>query len=183
MLYLAMVDNDADRFNLSMIYDEYKNYMLKYALYITRNKEHAEDAVHDAFLSIIKHKDRLFRFTKNELRNQVIIITKNKCIDLLRKKGYSNEDSIEDIENIVKTDDRLIEDQIILADEYETVRKYVASLDESSKLILEMKYVLGMTYKEIGVELGMTAKHVDTKIMRAKAKVRKLMVMGGVSDD
>jgi RNA polymerase sigma-70 factor (ECF subfamily) len=182
-MYLAMLDNEADRSNMAMIYDEYKIDMLKYALYITRNKELAEDAVHDAFLSIIKHKDRLFRFSKNELRNQVIIITKNKCIDLLRKKSYYNDDPIEDIEHIVKTEDRLIENQIILAVEYETIRKYVESLDESSRLVLEMKYILGMTYKEISEEMGITAKHVDTKIMRAKAKVRKLVTMGGVSYD
>jgi RNA polymerase sigma-70 factor (ECF subfamily) len=38
-----------------------------------------------------------------------------------------------------------------------------------------MKYYYSMTYKEIGEKLGMTPKHVDTKIMRAKEKVRKLI--------
>ncbi|OPZ92186.1 MAG: RNA polymerase factor sigma-70 [Firmicutes bacterium ADurb.Bin419] len=38
-----------------------------------------------------------------------------------------------------------------------------------------MKYILNMSYKEIGEELSMTSKHVDTRIMRAKEKVRKLM--------
>lgn len=38
-----------------------------------------------------------------------------------------------------------------------------------------MKYILSMSYKEIGEELGMTPKHVDTRIMRAKEKVRRLM--------
>lgn len=38
-----------------------------------------------------------------------------------------------------------------------------------------MKYILNMSYKEIGEELGMTPKHVDTRIMRAKEKVRKLI--------
>jgi len=37
-----------------------------------------------------------------------------------------------------------------------------------------MKYVLGMSYKEIGDKLNMTTKHVDTRILRAKEKVRKL---------
>ena len=49
------------------------------------------------------------------------------------------------------------------------------TIDEISKQVLVMKYLLNMSYKEIGEELGMTPKHVDTRIMRAKAKVRKLM--------
>ena len=38
-----------------------------------------------------------------------------------------------------------------------------------------MKYIQSMSYKEIGEELEITPKHVDTRIMRAKEKVRKLM--------
>lgn len=49
------------------------------------------------------------------------------------------------------------------------------SIDEISKQVLLMKYILSMSYKEIGEELGMTPKHVDTRIVRAKKKVRKLM--------
>ncbi len=49
------------------------------------------------------------------------------------------------------------------------------SIDEISKQVLIMKYIQSMSYKEIGEELGMTPKHVDTRIMRAKEKVRKLM--------
>jgi RNA polymerase sigma-70 factor (ECF subfamily) len=44
-----------------------------------------------------------------------------------------------------------------------------------------MKYFLGMTYKEIGEELGISPKHVDTRIMRAKEKVRRLIAEGGES--
>jgi RNA polymerase sigma-70 factor (ECF subfamily) len=43
-----------------------------------------------------------------------------------------------------------------------------------------MKYIQGLSYKEIGEELEMTPKHVDTRIMRAKQKVRKLMEQEGI---
>ncbi len=48
-------------------------------------------------------------------------------------------------------------------------------LDDISKQILEMKYIIGMSYKQIGEALNITPKHVDTKIMRAKVKMRKLL--------
>jgi len=46
-----------------------------------------------------------------------------------------------------------------------------------------MKYVLEMIYIELGCELGITAKHVDTRIMRAKEKVRNLMRKDGTLDE
>ena len=60
--------------------------------------------------------------------------------------------------------------------------KCIAELDETSRLVLLMKYVQGLSYKEIGKALGMTAKHVDTRIMRAKQKVRKLIEMRGMNE-
>jgi len=178
-----MLDDEKDRITLAEIYENYKTDMLRFALSITGNKEMAEDAVHDAFLSIIKYKDKIFTLSSNEKRATVIIITKCRSIDLLRKKKHITDESIEDMEYSLETSDIPVEKQVILIDEYNTIKKHITTLDESSRLVLEMKYVLGMSYKEIGDELGMTAKHVDTKIMRAKAKVRKLMAEGGVQDD
>jgi len=166
---------------MERIYEVHKPTMLRYALKITNNKEIAEDAVHDAFLSLIKHKDKLFPLSHDVLRTSVIIITKNKCIDLLRKNSFFADKQTYDMEDDPIADDTFVEDIVILCDEYASVRKHVASLDEASRLVLEMKYIIGMTYKEIGEELGITAKHVDTKIMRAKSKVRMLMAAGGES--
>jgi len=181
-IYLAMLDNESDRLSLTGIYEKYKHDMLKCTFLITNNMEMAEDAVHNAFLSVIKHKDKLFRLPKKELRTQLIIMAKNKGIDLLRKANYYSDNPIEDMEYIHKTGDNEVESKVILTEEYETLKKHVASLDKPSKLVLEMKYILGMSYKEIGEEMGLSAKHVDTKIMRAKAKVRKLMSAGGEFD-
>ena len=157
--------------------------MLRFALSITGNKEMAEDAVHDAFISIIKHKNKLFALSSKEIRARAILITKCRCIDLLRKSNRYADDPIEDMMYSIEDDAIPVEENVILIDEYESIKKHVATLDESSRLVLEMKYILGMSYKEIGDEMGITAKHVDTKIMRAKAKVRKLVAMGGESGD
>lgn len=59
----------------------------------------------------------------------------------------------------------------------------MGSIDEISRQVLIMKYIQSMSYKEIGEELGMTAKHVDTRIMRAKEKIRKLIGKGVKYDE
>lgn len=175
-IYLAALDTDEEHKTMESIYDEYKGLMLRYSLSIIHDKYLAEDAVHNAFIAIINHKEKIFSLTGRDLKAQIIIITKNKCIDILRQKSRHASTSIDDVEFALEFDDIPIEDKITLNEEYELIRKFIALLDESSRAVLEMKYVQQMSYKEIGTALNITSKHVDTKIMRAKEKVRKLIV-------
>ena len=181
--YLAALDTEAERTKMSEIYETHKHIMLRYALKMTNSREMAEDAVHNVFLSLIKHKGKYFPLGSKELRTKLIIMTKNKCIDILRQHNAFVDDQIDDMDDVLESNEIPVEEQVILNTEYESIKKYVAALNENSRLVLEMKYLLEMTYKEIGEELGMTPKHVDTRIMRAKEKVRKLIAEGGGTID
>jgi len=181
--YMSSLDTEAERTVMAEIYNEHRHVMLRYALQITQNKEIAEDAVHNTFLSVIKHKEKMFPLDRKDLRNKLIVMTKNKCIDILRQKNIYVDDPVDEMDDVLVSQEIPIEDQIIHNDEYEAIRKHIASLDEASRAVLEMKYLLGMTYKEIGEELGISPKHVDTKIMRAKEKVRRLIAEGGGSNE
>ncbi len=157
------------------IYEEHKHALLMYALKITRNQAMAEDAVHNAFLSIIKEKDKYLYLDSRDFRFSAVIIVRNKCIDLLRKeKPYANI-PMEDLEIYLESEEKSVEEQAVISSEYDAIRRHMASIDEISRQILIMKYVLGMSYKEIGEKLNMTPKHIDTRILRAKEKVRKLV--------
>ena len=179
--YLAALDTDLEQVKMTEIYHEHRHVMLRYARKIVKNDAMAEDAVHNVMLAIMKHKEKYFPLESKNLRNKLIVMTKNKCIDLLRQQTAFTDEPIDEIEYLLVSKELPIEDQIIQNDQYETLRKHISSLDDASKSVLEMKYLLGMTYKEIGDELDITPKHVETKIMRAKEKVRKLMAKGGGS--
>lgn len=178
-IFLAMLDNEEEQEIMTAIYNAHKPVMLRYALSITKNMEIAEDAVHDAMLSIITHKEKYFHLPSKELRAVVTIMTRNKCIDLLRKTNNVAHKQIDEMEYVLIANDASMDKHVILMDDYRELKKHMASLDKVSRLVLEMKYFLNMTYKDIGNELGMTDKHVETKIMRTKEKLRKLTLRGG----
>lgn len=170
-----MIDSEQERKKLADIYEEHKYALFSYAMKILQNKDMAEDAVHNAFISIIQKKDKYLNLDRQDFRRLAVIIVKNKCIDMLRKqKPYVNK-PIEELEIFIESGEVSVDEQIIIESEYELMLKYINSIDEISKQVLRMKYILNMSYKEIGEELGMTPKHVDTRIMRAKEKVRKLI--------
>jgi RNA polymerase sigma-70 factor (ECF subfamily) len=174
-IYLSMLDTEQERKKMTDLYEEHKYALLHYAMKFTRNQDMAEDAVHNAFISIIQKKEKYLNLDFMDFRRSAVIIVRNKCIDILRKqKPFSNK-SIEELEIFLESNEVPVDEQVIFESKYELIRKHINSIDEISKQVLHMKYILNMTYKEIGGELGKTAKHVDTRIMRAKEKVRKLM--------
>lgn len=170
-----MLDTEQERKKVKDLYEQHKYPMLHYAIKIIRNQDKAEDAVHNAFISIIEKKEKYLKLNCRDFRRSALIIVRNKCIDILRKEKPFANIPIEELEIFLETEDIAVDEQVIFQSEYEFIRKHMNSIDEISKQVLIMKYMLDLSYKEIGEELSMTAKHVDTRIMRAKEKVRKLL--------
>lgn len=179
IIAFAALENEQERKKLQDFYEENEKKIFNFAMKYAGDQEIAEEAIQNAFVYIIQNKEKYLELSCRDLLNSIVIIVKSRCKDIFKRKKLNLErfveKDIEDIENLDITYERAIDDDIIMAYEYELIRKYMKLIDETSRLILEMKYIEGRTYKEIGVELGMTTKHVDTKIMRAKEKVRKLV--------
>ena len=70
--YLSMMNSGEDKALVEFLYNEYKQLMFKTAYAILRNRESAEDAVHDAFLRVI-----------NIYRNSAAIHARKTCLTLL----------------------------------------------------------------------------------------------------
>ena len=60
-IYLSMLDTEQERKKMTDIYEEHKYALLNYAMTIIRNQDMAEEAVHNAFISIIQKK-KIFNF-------------------------------------------------------------------------------------------------------------------------
>jgi RNA polymerase sigma-70 factor (ECF subfamily) len=175
----SMIENEQERRKLEDFYEENKHFLLHYAKKITKNQEMAEEAIQNAFVSIIERKEKYLELDCRDLLRSTVIIVKRKCIDIFRNNKQYSEKLVNKLKEETKDIDDMYEpatdEKIIFISEYELIRKHMNQIDEVSRLVLEMKYIEEKTYKEIGEELGMTEKHVDTKIMRAKEKVRKLV--------
>jgi RNA polymerase sigma factor, sigma-70 family len=175
MIYLSMLDDEREQQQLTMYYNEYSKYCIHLATLVLGNESWAEDAVHEAFLSIMYHKEKYFALDSRDFRKKLVIIVKNKCIDILRKNKRISAEPFEDFEYSISSDEPPVDIQVINKEEFQRMADYLSQIDEVSRLVLILKYTEGLSYKEIGEELGMTPKHVDTRIYRAKEKLRKLI--------
>jgi len=172
-IYISMLETEQERTKMTELYEANKNTCLHVALNILKSQDLAEDAVHNAFVEVIKNKDRYFQLSGRDFRSLIVVIVKNKSIDIIRKRKKISETPIDDMEYQLDSMEMPIEMQIINKEEYENLIRELSQLNEIDKQILVMKYVLDMSYKEIANSLGVLEKNVDMRIYRAKLKYRK----------
>ncbi|MDD2225369.1 MAG: sigma-70 family RNA polymerase sigma factor [Candidatus Shapirobacteria bacterium] len=104
-------------------------------------------------------------------------IAKHKIIDYYRKKKlkmilFSISDEFEEIADKALTPER----DVLKNELKEEIKKTLAELSKGYKDILRLKYIEGMKINEIAINLKLTGKAVESKLIRAKKKFREAWV-------
>jgi RNA polymerase sigma-70 factor (ECF subfamily) len=173
--YLSMMDNDDERSLFVDLYNEFYEVSLFYADKLLKNTVHAEDAVHEAFLDVIKNRKKHLTLPHCDFRRVFAVIVRFKAIDILRKQGR---ETLLDNVNDALDDKPSTEELAIRKITVHEMSIHLDRISEISRQVLFMKYICDMSYKNIAKELNMTEKNVEVRIARAKRKVREMMAKG-----
>lgn len=177
-LYLSLLDDNRKRIILEEFYLENIDFLLNYSKKFLKDKYKAEEAVHEAFIYIIKNKDKYIKEDKLEMKKLAITIVRGKTIDLIRReKKYINmpEEDVEIIVDLENLTESIVEEKDALS----ILRKHLKDLDQLSRQILIMKYIDKMSVKEIGDILNLKVKTVETRLYRGKQKLKANMEKEG----
>ena len=87
MLYLQMLPSPSEKDKFEQIYTLYRGLMFSIARRIVPGEADAEDAVHQAFVSIIENLKKISEVRCPKTRSYVVIITERKAIDILRSRS------------------------------------------------------------------------------------------------
>lgn len=85
-----MIDTIEERDLFERVFLKYRYLMLYVANKILQNHHDAEDAVHEAFISVIKNIDKFSDVESPKTRSLIVLIVERKAIDILRKKQREN---------------------------------------------------------------------------------------------
>ena len=157
-IYLAMIDSTDDQRKFERIYHKYRFLMLHTAKQILQIHHDAEDAVHQAFVSIIENLEKIIEVDSPKTRSFVVIITERKAIDLLRQNKRRS--TVELNEEITGIEIPFRLDNPIAA--------AIAQLPANYREVLLLRYDNGFTAKEIASILNITDSGVRKLIARAK---------------
>lgn len=166
LLYTAMIDDTQDQLRFEDIYYSYRKQMLLVAQRILHDPMEAEDAVQTAFLGIARQIKRIPAGNPQIVRAYVLTAAKNAALNMLPKRQQQNE--LLSISELDIADDHNLFDQIASSQDYELLFKAIRKLPAIYREVLMLKYVQGLTMKEIAALLDRKAATVHQQITRGK---------------
>lgn len=154
-----------DTDEIEILYLKYKNLLLYIANRILGDKNDSEDIVHDTYLKIIEKKEMLSVSDHQNTVNLMITITRNKSIDLFRRrKMLCNRMTF--YADLKKEG----QEEIILTNQ--NLAKAMNYLPADCKVILLMYYEYGYSIKEIAQLTSKTPENIKKIIQRSRKKIR-----------
>jgi len=149
---------------LADLYDEHENRLQRFARQLTRDSLEADDLVQETFIRAMSHLALLEQLESHQCRAWLSRTLKNLFLDKQQK---------------VRRQAALVEDLMLetpLADlsflDQETSNPFDL-VPEQYREVVEMRYVLGMTSREIGQELGLPAATVRSRLHLAVQALRR----------
>ena len=168
--YLALA-GDNDKRLIEEIYLRYKNLMLNRAYEILRDKALAEDAVHDAFMRIIRNTDKLGSADSPRTKGYVVIVTENVANTIYTKSHKQNVVELDDAEPAKENVAAQVEGKLTA----QLIAQKIASMPDKYREVMLLKYLHNMSDKEISSSLGISQSAARKRIERARFLLKKLL--------
>lgn len=169
-VYLMMIDNSDDKVKFEKVYKSFKNIMLNRAYEIVKDRQLAEDAVHNAFLKIINNLPKIYDADSNETKWYVIVIVTNEAKKIYNKENKILKAELMDVESDFNLE-AIVEDKNIV----EKVKKEIGLLPEIYRDTMSLKYYNDLSNKEISSVLSIPISTVKKRLQRGrKILIQKL---------
>ena len=171
---LAVLENEGQREELSEFYKKYESRFLNIALHILHNKEGAEDAVQEAFLSIADKPDLFFSLNETERIRYFSGVIKNVSVEMYNKaRKLQTEELSEDI--VYQNDDNPIENSLFDNISRDEIIAFIDALPETQRSVLVLSYLSGLSSDEIGTALNIPVTAVYKRLYSARRAVRRFV--------
>ena len=175
-IYLSMISDPQEQQNFADVYSQYKQACLRAALAQTGgNMVLAEDALHNAVAKILTKHPEYLKDSCSKLRAIFVIIVKNEAIDLMRKEARRSHKAFDEFEETTPSEDIPTAEMFAGNETYEEIKACIEELDDIYKLVFVYRYLDHLTNTEIAEKLGISAKHVSVRLVRAKQQLRTLL--------
>jgi len=154
-----------DEFNKYVRLMSHRLYSLAFRILGKQNE--AEDAVQEVFIRLWNMGDKLNDY--NSVDALATTMTKNYCIDQLRKNRIIFDSDMMIKDQQVAATDEIIEN----AESYMIIQKIISHLAGNYREMIVMRDIDGFSYEEIAEKTGQNINTIRVNLSRARAIVRK----------
>lgn len=149
---------------LADLYDDYENKLHRFAMQLTRDALEADDLVQETFIRAMPHLELLKQLDEHQCRAWLSRTLKNLFLDN-QQQVRRQEALVENLRQEMSLNDH--------AFSTDTDLNPFDFVPEQYREIVEKRYVLGMTSREIGQELGLPAATVRSRLHLAMQALRR----------
>jgi RNA polymerase sigma factor (sigma-70 family) len=160
-----------NNYYFELFYNRYSSKIFGKCLTILKEKNLAQDATQDIMMKILLNLSKFGG--RSKFSTWVYSITYNICIDFVRKRKKDLSFYVEDIHRYEGVVDD-IDDKEILEVRLENLKIIMTQMPSGDQSILMMKYLDGMSIKEISSALSKTESAIKMKLKRAKHRFVKI---------
>lgn len=178
ILYLSMIENEQDKSFFEELYQEYRYTMLGVAFNYLKDIQLAEDAVHDAFLKILQHLDKIRYFECNKTRTYFVLIVKNIAIDMLRRQKHLEPAALEDFADSLETIQPGPDETAESAEGEDILMKALKAVPRPYLDVLSLRMVYGFDNSQIARLLNIPETTVRVHLYRGRKKLMALLQEG-----
>lgn len=170
--------------SLEILINRYKDKVFTYIMITVKNHHLAEDIFQDTFIKVVRSLN-MGKYTDNgKFVSWVMRIAHNLIIDHYRKEKnlntLSNDGTEIDLFNSSKFSDDNIEDLIINEQILSEVRVLVKELPDDQRQVVLMRHYLGLSFKEIADQTGVSINTALGRMRYALINLRKIITSKGL---
>lgn len=159
-------EGEADRAKFEQLYLRYRGMMLYVAMGVLHDGPDAEDAVHQAFLSVLENLEKLPEVESPKTQAYVVTVTERKAIDMLREEKNYVEIEVE-----------------ALGREFQApgasgLEDAMERLPTRYREVMLLRYQQGYDTKEMAQMMGIKRESVEKLLWRAKSRLKQIMEEG-----
>lgn len=146
-----------------------KNRIYGYLLKIVRNPEDAEDLTQEVFLAFYR---RMNNIKKPAYRSYLFQTAYHKALNHIKKQKKDKEYPQDDLNYVAAPENNEDEDW---ERKNQIISVALAKLPPKYAILLELQYYQQLSYKEIADTLNLSVSAVDSRLVRAKKKLKKII--------
>jgi len=140
-----------------------------FAFRILRNQEESEDVVQEIFIKLWNMGDKLEEY--KSIDALATTMTKNYCIDLIRKQKHNLSDVYSPLDYLVLSAPSPHE-QMENTESGEILGRIIAGLPEMYRIIIKLRDIEGASYEEIAAKTEMNINTLRVTLSRARKAIR-----------
>ncbi len=171
--YLNLLDTPEEKSRFEQLYLAYRQDMYTIAYSILHNSYDAEDAVHQAFLTIANNFKRISEIPCQEIKGYIVIIIRNTSINIYNSNKRRSERSSE-----LDKCDASVGIDFFEQFELEELKNAISRLPQIYKDIIYLHFLEGFTVKEISKMLSISRETVWKRTARAKKLLKSILEDG-----